>query len=1212
MRTHQLLMRLLLAIGLAHGLSPLGAEEWRIAGQSGGPVTAVAVQDNVAWLAVGHRVHAYDVSDPAAPRELGSTAAFGDFVSDIELAGSRAYVTAGSSGLHLLDIADPAAISELGSWDSPGSAEGAALNGSLLYLADGPFGVAVVDVSNPAAPSRLGAAFESHFAFDVAVDGERIYVAGAGAGVLAADVSEAGAPRELGTVDTPGFARDLAISGQLLYVADQWGGVRIMQLTESVPREVASIAVQSWAFDVAVIESVLVVAAGSGGLRTFDVSSPEQPHSLGVWDVPWNLSWKIAASQTRAFLGVRTQGVTILDLESPAGPKHRGAISPTTTAQAVAAEGNIIYTATTSQGLRAVDFTDPARPRERGQGTSDLVGWAVVTEAGRAYACEGSVPQHFLNTYDVSNPDQRRLLASAPIPGGHCRDLALSANRLYLPDEFGLEIWDVTNASRPVYLGSFNLAGGGVDGTAGVEAVGVRGTTAFIDGVAGIYAIDVSNPTSPRLQGEWQNDPPWQVSDVAVDGNFVYVLSGIPAPALIVVDASDPTQLRKVSELVIPAAGQRVIVRDGTAYVAVGASGLAVVDVRDPDRPILQSRIALPGFADELAFWGDRIVVASAEGGLHVLERSAAPPQAANVRFETRAAFYADVRRHPSNVDPEPIGFPPASSPRRGPISLGVTRIVTSTADAGGGTLRAALGSAQAGDTITFDPAVFPPADPATIRLQTVLPAVTRDNLTIDASNAGVVLDGSGMSLANSKGLEIRSAGNTIRGMQITGFNVGISLEGKGGNTIGGDRSIGSGPIGQGNRISRNKRAGIAVSRPDGNRIIGNLIGTDLTGREGLGGQLIGVDIFADKETLSGSDIVGGADARDANVIAGNEGAEVYLHNARGNIVTGNFLGTDPSGTMRVGTSPHGIATSFAAGNLISNNVIAGEQIVVFLTDTGSHCNLVTNNRINVGVDGGFLTHNTYVAGAAAWESFNAIVANTMRDGINVDTIKGNAAETFILGNTIDRGPLPQNPPGARAGVNIGAGWRTFVGGTGPDDGNRISGNYLGVWILSPGIDRTFLLGNVIRDNAVAIDLGEASSSVIQGNVVSGNRTAVTVRAPTNTLRRNAIHSNDAALVFSNVDVAPPVIHEVTLTTVRGASCPGCLVEIFSDQGSQGGWYEGEARADEAGAFVFAASSPIRGPNVTATATDSGGTTSMFSAPMARPPQGPRRRSVRK
>ena len=96
------------------------------------------------------------------------------------------------------------------------------------------------------------------------------------------------------------------------------------------------------------------------------------------------------------------------------------------------------------------------------------------------------------------------------------------------------------------------------------------------------------------------------------------------------------------------------------------------------------------------------------------------------------------------------------------------------------------------------------------------------------------------------------------------------------------------------------------------------------------------MEIFPAKEDVTGSDRIGGNEPWEANVIAGNDGAEVYLHNGRGHSVIGNFLGTDRSGSFRVGSCQIGVATSFAAGNVIANNVIAGDQWAVVLIDAGA------------------------------------------------------------------------------------------------------------------------------------------------------------------------------------------------------------------------------------------------------------------------------------
>ena len=68
--------------------------------------------------------------------------------------------------------------------------------------------------------------------------------------------------------------------------------------------------------------------------------------------------------------------------------------------------------------------------------------------------------------------------------------------------------------------------------------------------------------------------------------------------------------------------------------------------------------------------------------------------------------------------------------------------MVTSAADRGEGSLRQALQIARAGTVIRFDPNIFPEESPATILLDTMLPSLSTGGVTIDATDAGVILDG--------------------------------------------------------------------------------------------------------------------------------------------------------------------------------------------------------------------------------------------------------------------------------------------------------------------------------------------------------------------------------------------------------------------------------------------------------------------------------------
>jgi hypothetical protein len=76
-----------------------------------------------------------------------------------------------------------------------------------------------------------------------------------------------------------------------------------------------------------------------------------------------------------------------------------------------------------------------------------------------------------------------------------------------------------------------------------------------------------------------------------------------------------------------------------------------------------------------------------------------------------------------------------------------------------------------------FDPSVFPPKAPETIGLTSRPPQITQGQPTIDASDAGVILDGSQLPKdTRISGLEIVSDGNTVRGLHIKDHPIRVRL----------------------------------------------------------------------------------------------------------------------------------------------------------------------------------------------------------------------------------------------------------------------------------------------------------------------------------------------------------------------------------------------------------------------------------------------------
>ncbi|MFZ1630884.1 MAG: hypothetical protein WAV70_18400 [Anaerolineae bacterium] len=230
---------------------------------------------------------------------------------------------------------------------------------------------------------------------------------------------------------------------------------------------------------------------------------------------------------------------------------------------------------------------------------------------------------------------------------------------------------------------------------------------------------------------------------------------------------------------------------------------------------------------------------------------------------------------------------------------------VTSNVDSGAGTLRTCLQNAVAGATVLFSPSAFPPSTPGTIHLSSELPRIRVNNLTIDGSDAGVVIDGSGLG-GQPVGLRVDGAnGVVIRGLQIVGFSWGVVLwQGASNCIVGGDRAVGNGPMGQGNRLSNNRHVGIELqgSSTTNNQIRGNLIGTNSIG-QGSNGNETGVFMVlgTSNNVLGGSHTPGVCDGA-CNVISGNTTSGIKLQSAgtSGNRILGNFIGTNVTGESAI------------------------------------------------------------------------------------------------------------------------------------------------------------------------------------------------------------------------------------------------------------------------------------------------------------------------
>jgi hypothetical protein len=470
---------------------------------------------------------------------------------------------------------------------------------------------------------------------------------------------------------------------------------------------------------------------------------------------------------------------------------------------------------------------------------------------------------------------------------------------------------------------------------------------------------------------------------------------------------------------------------------------------------------------------------------------------------------------------PVAVGF--ASKPYGSePDSPAITYTVTNTNDSGAGTLRQAITSANSNagaDIIAFN---IPGAGVKTIAPLTPLPTIT-DPVTIDGLTqpgyAGYpLIELSGINLAHANGLHITAGNSTVRGLIIGGFEVpdpdlsiGIKLETGGGNIIRGNcigtndacsgteadasndigvhvlnspnNQIGGTPAGSRNIISGNLWDGVLIegAGSTGNVVQRCYIGTDVTGSLAVGNG-DGIEI-----RNAPNNTVGGTVPEARNVISGNGGAGVEISGsaATGNLVQGNYIGTNAAGTASLGNYD-GVYIAEATNNTIggaiagARNIISGNDNYGVDITLESAWNQVQGNYIGTDVTGNTALGN-YKGVHVSHSSHDNTIGGLTPGAGNV--ISGNgydSVQTYGLGvsgdrNAVYRNFIGTNAAGSSAIPNIGPGIRLLGGYNiiGTQGGfNLISGNTVdGVQMLqcigcpNPGIS------NRIQYNVIGADL---------------------------------------------------------------------------------------------------------------------------------------------
>ncbi len=564
-----------------------------------------------------------------------------------------------------------------------------------------------------------------------------------------------------------------------------------------------------------------------------------------------------------------------------------------------------------------------------------------------------------------------------------------------------------------------------------------------------------------------------------------------------------------------------------------------------------------------------------------------------------------------------------------------VSSVVTNTADSGPGTLRAAMYYAfdHPGTTITFN---IPTNDPGfsggvfTIKPSDQLPWLVNTTVVDGSTQPGnsnpngpsIQLNGANTPSPGPpypSGLRLCGTNCTVRSLVINGFT---------------DYSI-----------------LIDTTNATGNTVSGCYIGIDPGGTFAVPNGILPIVIMSGAH----GNTVGGATPSARNIISGSsiQGVTILDPGTVGNIISGNYIGLNATGTASLANTWAGIeiyngAQSNIVGGLTTGarNVISGNgRQGILIHDTGTTGNIIEGNVIGLNVAGNAPVPNTWAGVNFAVGAQSNLVGGTFTGAGNI--ISGNGAQGILMQdsgtsyNLVQGNFLGLNPAGNTAigntwsGVEISGGASANSVGGGPGARNYISGNgNYGVYIQGTGVSLNFVQGNTIGLNfagtagisntwaGVAL-AGGATSNIIGGvtfgsaNIIADNGLdAVQLfSTPTtnNSVRGNSIFGNNgygiALYGGNNLENAPSITSAVvtTNTTVIGSlsslSNTTLHLDFYANPPSQfqAATYLGskDVTTGAAGAvnFTNTLASPIQpGHILTVAATDPAGNTSSLSS----------------
>jgi hypothetical protein len=421
---------------------------------------------------------------------------------------------------------------------------------------------------------------------DVTVEGDYAYCAYQ-SGLIILDVSDPTNPQFMSRTYCLGIGWSIDVSGDYVFLVDEWAGVQVINIADPAnPFIVTRIETSDDARGIVVEDGLAYVGDQyHGDIVILDVSDPTSPQIISTSEA-WGNSEALVKAGDCLYVAGAYQGMDIIDVSDPENPIHMPLADMCPTSF-VAVSGNYLYVNTACGGsndeldyrLRIYDVTDPSAPILLSV-FEDFIGnvWSdMIIVDGVLYMNEyDDDHNNTLLLLDLSDPANPVRSGTLPI-----EFKAISFNRegnlLYSAKSGGtggMAVIDVTDPFSPALIGDWTEA-------VGTFKAARRDNYLFVtDTGFGLRVVDVTNPSAPEI-----------VANLAVEGSFTaieltgdYAFLSMFDRGFQIINIADPQSPFLVTGLDSSVYGFDI--SGHFLYVTGGYDGLKIYDIGNPAKAV--------------------------------------------------------------------------------------------------------------------------------------------------------------------------------------------------------------------------------------------------------------------------------------------------------------------------------------------------------------------------------------------------------------------------------------------------------------------------------------------------------------------------------------------------------------------------------------------------------------------------------------------------